>query len=121
MTIVLLALLLQAAPAQSPAQPPQPVNSNADYVIGPQDKLTITVLGIPEFSQQNALVDNAGMLAYLDVGLIKASGKTARQVQAEVRQILIDKGQATNPTVQVDVVAFRSQMVYVSGAVSHPQ
>jgi polysaccharide export outer membrane protein len=129
MTTALLVLLLQAAPppAQTPTPPPaqagasQPVAPNADYVVGPQDKLTISVLGLPEFSQANVLVDNAGMIAYLDVGVLKAAGKTARQMQNEVRQLLIDKGQATNPTVTVDVVAFRSQMVYVSGAVSHPQ
>jgi len=114
MTTVLLVLLLQAA--QAP-----PANQNADYVVGPQDKLSITVVGIPEFNQQNVLVDNAGTIAYLDVGVIKAAGKTARQIQTEIRQLLIDKGQALNPTVQVDVSAFRSQMVYVSGAVSHPQ
>ena len=113
MTTVLLVLLLQGVPA-APAQ-------NADYVIGPQDKLSVTVVGIPEFNQQNILVDNAGMMAYLDIGVIKAAGKTARQIQAEIRQLLISKGQAVNPTVQVDVSAFRSQMVYVSGAVSHPQ
>jgi protein involved in polysaccharide export with SLBB domain len=128
MSIVLFVLLMHAAPPpQASARPPQqttgpqPVSTNADYVIGPQDKLTITVLGLAEFSQANALVDNAGTVVYLDVGVIKAAGKTARQVQADVRQMLIDKGQATNPTVQVDVAAFRSQMVYVSGAVSHPQ
>lgn len=126
MTTVLLILLLQAAPAQRPGQPPasQPAaaqSQNADYVIGPQDKLSVTVVGIPEFNQQNVLVDNAGMMAYLDVGVIKAAGKTVAQVQAEIRQLLIDKGQALSPTVRVDVSAFRSQMVYISGAVSHPQ
>jgi polysaccharide export outer membrane protein len=127
LTALLFTLLLQAppvqrAPAQTPAQQAPPAAAqNADYVIGPQDKISITVIGIPEFSPQNVLVDNAGMIAYLDVGILKAAGKTARQLQAEVRQLLIDKGQAVNPTVQVDVAAYRSQMVYVSGAVSHPQ
>lgn len=126
MTIALFVLLLgMQKPSPSPAQPPTPpaaptANQNADYVIGPQDKISITVIGIPEFSEANVLVDNAGMVAYLNVGILVAGGKTVRQLQAEVRQLLIDKGQAVNPTVQVDVAAFRSQMVYVSGAVSHP-
>lgn len=121
MTTVLLLLLLQARPGQPPAQTPATQSAPAaDYVIGPQDKLSIAVIGIPEFNAQSVLVDNAGMLAYLDIGVIKAAGKTVRQIQAEIRQLLIDKGQALNPTVQVDVSAFRSQMVYVSGAVSHP-
>ena len=123
MTIAFLVLLLQAA--QTSPQPPQtPLaasTQNADYVFGPQDKLSITVIGIPELNQQNGLVDNAGMMAYLDQGVIKAGGKTVRQIQAEIRQLLIDKRQATNPTVQVEVSAFRPQMVYVSGAVGHPQ
>jgi len=127
MTTALLVLMLQlATPPDTPGPPlalqtAQSSNPNAEYVIGPQDKLSITVLGIPEFSQQNVVVDSAGMIAYLDVGVLKAAGKTARQLQAEVRQLLIDKGQAVNPTVSVDIVAFRSQLVYISGAVSHPQ
>ncbi len=124
MTTVLLVVLLQSAPQQAPARPtaaPAAIAQNADYVIGPQDKLSITVVGIPEFNQSNVLVDNGGMIAYLNVGVIKAAGKTARQIQAEIRQLLIDTGQALSPTVQVDVSAFRSQMVYVSGAVAHPQ
>jgi polysaccharide biosynthesis/export protein len=120
MTTVLLVLLLQGQP--SPLQTPMSAQSqNADYVVGPQDKLSITVVGIPELNQQNGVVDNAGMLAYLDQGVIKAAGKTVRQVQAEIRQLLVDKRQAVNPTVQVEVAAFRPQMVYVSGAVGHPQ
>ena len=119
---LLVAPPVQRHPAQTPSQQaPSAAVQNADYVIGPQDKISITVIGIPEFSPQNVLVDNAGMIAFLDVGVLKAAGKTARQLQAEVRQLLIDKGQAVNPTVQVDVAAYRSQMVYVSGAVSHPQ
>jgi len=124
MTIALLVLPLQAAqtPPKQPARPPAPAASqSADYVVGPQDKLSITVVGIPELNQQNALVDNSGMLAYLDVGVVKVAGKTVRQIEADIRQALIDKGQAMNPTVQVEVSAFRSQMVYVSGAVGHPQ
>jgi polysaccharide export outer membrane protein len=109
MTMILLALMLQA-------QAPSP-----DYVIGAQDKLAINVVGIPELSQQNVLVDNEGMIAYLDLGRVKAGGRTARQLQTEIRQLLIDKQQHTNPTVNVEVTEFRSQMVYVSGAVSHPQ
>jgi protein involved in polysaccharide export with SLBB domain len=120
MTTVLLVLLLQAQ--TPPPQAPLPGQSqNADYVVGPQDKLSITVVGIPELNQPNGLVDNAGMLAYLDQGVIKVAGKTVRQVQAEIRQLLVDKRQAVNPTVQVEVSAFRPQMVYVSGAVGHPQ
>jgi polysaccharide export outer membrane protein len=123
MTIALLVLALQAVQGapQLPQTPAAAVSQNADYVVGPQDKLTITVVGIPELNQQNSLVDNAGMMAYLDQGVIKAAGKTVRQIQAEIRQLLIDKRQALNPTVQVEVSAFRSQMVYVSGAVGHPQ
>ena len=128
MTALLVFLLQAAPPPRAAAQPPaqgtaaQPaVPVNADYVIGPQDKISITVVGIPEFNAQSVLVDNAGMVAYLDIGVVKAAGKTARQLQADIRQLLIDKQQALNPTVQVEVSAFRSQMVFVSGEVAHPQ
>jgi polysaccharide export outer membrane protein len=60
------------------------------------------------------------MIAYQDFGRLKAAGMTVKEIQKEVRDFLIARKIHTNPTVTVDVTDFRSQMVYVSGAVSHP-
>jgi polysaccharide export outer membrane protein len=109
MTIVLM-LMLSAGQS----------STATDYKVGPQDKLNITVLGIPEFSATNVIVDNDGMYAYLDLGRLLAAGKTVREIQKDIHDLLIQKQLHRNPTVTVDVAEFRSQMVYVSGAVSRP-
>jgi polysaccharide export outer membrane protein len=126
MTTALLVVLLLQQPATSvsqkpPAQPAPPAqtasSTSADYLVGAQDVLNITVLNADVFNQLKVPVDNDGMFQYLDVGRLKGAGLSVRDIQAEVRQALMDKGLHTNPTVVVDVAEFRSQVVYVQGAV----
>jgi protein involved in polysaccharide export with SLBB domain len=124
MTTVMLVLMLHAAPApQATTQPATttqvPRRDLGDYRVGPQDKLNINVLNLDVFSAQNVLVDNDGTFMYLDLGRIQAADKTLREIGAAVRQLLIDRKQHMSPTVTVDVGEYRSQMVYVSGAVAN--
>jgi polysaccharide export outer membrane protein len=108
-----------ARPATTTAPPAPVVSANGDYRVGPQDKLNITVLGIPDFSAQNVLVENDGKFDYINLGRIVAQDKTVQEIQQEVRALLIAKGMHTNPPVTVDVADFRSQMVIISGAVKN--
>lgn len=125
MTTVMLVLMLQVAPAPQATPWPAAATSQAprrdlgDYRVGPQDKLNINVLNLDVFSAQNVLVDNDGSFMYLDLGRIHAADKTLREIGAAVRQLLIEKKQHMGPTVTVDVAEYRSQMVYVSGAVAN--
>jgi polysaccharide export outer membrane protein len=113
----LLAVAL-AAPIQSgPPQRAAAQNPALSYKVGPQDKLNINVLGITEFSPQSVLVDTDGKFDYLNFGRVDARDKTLREVAAAVRLLLIERKQHNDPTVTVDVAEYRSQMVYVSGAV----
>ncbi|HXT30731.1 MAG TPA: SLBB domain-containing protein [Vicinamibacterales bacterium] len=116
MTTWLLAVML-AAPALQTAPPLPPAPVAASYKVGPQDKLNINVLGISEFSAQNVLVDGDGKFDYLNFGRIDAKDKTLREIAAAVRTLLIERKQHNDPTVTVDVAEYRSQMVYISGAV----
>jgi polysaccharide biosynthesis/export protein len=111
-------LMMLAGPIQGAAQPPAAAqNPASSYKVGPQDKLNINVLGIIEFSPQNVLVDTDGKFDYLNFGRVDAKDKTPREIAAAVRALLIERKQHMDPTVTVDVAEFRSQMVYVSGAV----
>jgi polysaccharide export outer membrane protein len=125
MTTILFLFALQTASWQQPsAQPPATKtaqSANSDYRVGPQDKLNVTVLGIADFSAQNVLVENDGKFDYLNLGRIVAQDKTVQEIQKDVRDLLIAKGMHMNPAVTVDVAEFRSQMVYVSGAVREPK
>jgi polysaccharide biosynthesis/export protein len=113
MTAMLLLAALQPPPG---AQPPAaaPAAATQEYLVGPQDKLDITV--IPDvFSDKNVTVDADGMFQYKDIGRVKAQDLTARQIQAAIRTLLIEANLHRNPTVTVEVVAFRSKMIYVNG------
>jgi polysaccharide biosynthesis/export protein len=125
MTSLLLLFALQAPPGpQPPARPPAATTAqspNADYRVGLQDRLNVTVLGIADFSAQNLLVENDGKFDYINLGRIQAQDRTVQEIQRDVRELLIAKQMHLNPAVTVDVSEFRSQMVYVSGAVKDPK
>jgi polysaccharide export outer membrane protein len=115
-TIVLLCLALQQAPAppQTPAPAVPPPTAPQEYLVGPQDKLDINV--IPDvFSDKRVTVDVDGTFQYKDIGRVKAQDLTVRQIQAAVRKLLIDANLHRDPTVTVEVVEFRSKMIYVNG------
>jgi len=126
-TIVLLLLALQQPPARPPAAPPAaPASDTAapspqEYLVGPQDKLDINV--IPDvFSDKNVTVDVDGAFQYKDIGRVQAQDLTERQIGDKVKKMLVDAGLHRNPTVTVQVVAFRSKMIYVNGdGVQTPQ
>jgi polysaccharide export outer membrane protein len=110
MTTMLLLLALQQAPAQPPAAAAAP----QEYLVGPQDKLDINV--IPDvFSDKRVTVDVDGTFQYKDIGRVKAQDLTVRQIQAAIRKLLIDAGLHRDPTVTVEVIEFRSKMIYVNG------
>jgi protein involved in polysaccharide export with SLBB domain len=112
-TLVLLLLALQQ-PAAAAAPPPPSQASPQEYLVGPQDKLDISV--IPDvFSARNVTVEVDGTFQYLDIGRIKAQDLTVRQIQVAIRQKLIDASLHRDPTVTVEVREYRSKMIYVNG------
>jgi polysaccharide export outer membrane protein len=116
MTTIVLLLALQQAAAPGAPQAPAAVSvpERQEYLVGPQDKLDIVV--IPDvFSARQVTVDVDGTFQYLDIGRVKAQDLTVRQIQAEIKRLLVAAGLHRDPTVTVDVVAFRSKMIYVNG------
>jgi polysaccharide export outer membrane protein len=113
MTLLLLAAL-QRPPTAQPAAAAAPAAASQEYLVGPQDKLDINV--IPDvFTDRGVTVDADGTFQYKDIGRVKAQDLTVRQIQAAVRKLLVDANLHRDPTVTVEVVAFRSKMIFVSG------
>ena len=113
-TFLLLALLLVGL------QNPGTVSSqqNANYVVGAQDVLTVTVFNEPQLSGRFR-VENDGQFNYPFLGRLQAAGTTLAEIAALVKTRLAD-GYLRDPQVTVDVEQFRSQNVFVMGEVRTP-
>lgn len=98
------------------------------YKVGPQDILLVTVWDHPEITlplgqyrtdaATGMVVDEEGFLYFPYIGRVRIGGLTVTQV----REILTEKLNKVlqRPQVDVKVVAFRSQKVYVGGEVRLP-
>lgn len=111
---LLLAVGLLGAGAQEVAPP----HEIANYVVGPEDVLTVTVFNEPQLSGRFR-VENDGQFNYPFLGRIRAGGSTLAEIGALLRTKLAD-GYLRNPQVTVDVEQFRSQSVFVMGEVRTP-
>jgi polysaccharide biosynthesis/export protein len=121
MTIALLALLLGTLGQATAAQPAGQETTRPlshDYIVGAQDVLKVTVFGVAELTR-DVTVDTDGTFDFPLIGRVKAAGLTVRAIETELKARL-SKGFLVNPTVTVDVGAYRSQTVYVLGEVRDP-
>jgi polysaccharide export outer membrane protein len=111
MTILLSIFLLMHA--QSPAVP-------AEYIVGPQDRLAITVFDEPTLTK-TVTVDSDGLFDFPLVGRIAAAGLSVRQITVDLKKRLgPPSGFLVNPQVNIEVETYRSQVVYVNGQVRVP-
>jgi polysaccharide export outer membrane protein len=119
-TFALLLMLAQALQTTATPRAPQPAAPpQADYVIGVQDVLNVTVFGEPDASRAGVTVDSDGTIDCPYIGRVKASGQTARALEQEIKQRL-SKGLFVNPSVTVEIVKYRSKTVTVQGMVRMP-
>jgi polysaccharide export outer membrane protein len=92
--------------------------SAADYVIGPQDVLTIQVFDQTDLGGKYT-VEADGTFSFPLVGRVTAGGMTLRAFEGELKAKLAD-GYFKNPQVTVAVEQYRSQRVFVMGEVRAP-
>src|SRR5262244_3068074 len=83
-------------------RPPSQSSAPADYVVGPQDVLTITCYDQADLSGKFA-VEADGTFTYPMIGRFRAGGLTLRQVEESLKKRLIDEGYFRNPQVTAAV------------------
>jgi polysaccharide biosynthesis/export protein len=90
----------------------------ADYVIGPEDILTLEVMNVPEL-KESVRVENDGTIPVRLLGHVKAAGLTASQLRADLEKAW-GESYLEDPKVTVFIREFHAQPISVIGAVAKP-
>ena len=108
--------------ADTPAEPvygsPGGGRIGADYALGPEDVLSISVLNVPELSQ-TVRVQNDGNIDVKLLGRVKAAGLKTKELEAELAAEWGEK-YLEDPEVTVFVREYHACPVSVIGAVEKP-
>jgi polysaccharide export outer membrane protein len=111
------------APPQKPATPPpaaQPTSVPVppDYVIGPEDQLSIVFWTEPKMSADSLVVRPDGKISLPLLNDIQAAGFTPDQLREKLAQAASKYIEDT--TVTVVVRQINSRKVFITGSVAHP-
>lgn len=93
--------------------------SERRFFIGPLDRLTIDVLGLPDFGSREVQTDASGRLSFPLAGVIDAAGKTPTELAAIIAGRL-RQNYVRNPQVTVNLKETVSQVITVDGEVREP-
>lgn len=89
------------------------------YLIGPFDKLSIDVFGVPELSRAEVQTDANGQISFPLIGAVEAAGITPDDLSRVIAERL--RGQfVRDPQVSVNLKETVSQVVTVDGQVVRP-
>src|SRR6185312_8515715 len=118
MALVALAVILPLSSCGSSNLPMLETTKtdDANYRLGPGDKLHIQVLGAEDLTGDYAVGDNGTVSSPL-IGDIKAVGLTRAQLEREMEKKLA-QGYLRNPKVSVTILAYRP--FYIYGEVTKP-
>jgi polysaccharide export outer membrane protein len=89
-----------------------------DYKIGPEDLIEISVFE-EEKLNKTVRVSSQGNISLPLLGILRAKGLTANELEKEIRELLAEK-YLQDPHVSVFIKEYRSQRISVIGAVDKP-
>ena len=117
MTTLAAAVIAAAALATTLAA--QAGSAVTDYVVGPQDVLTITSYDQADLSGKFT-VEADGTFTYPLIGRFKAGGLTLRATEERLKAKLKEDGYFNNPQITVAIEQYKSQKVFIVGEVRTP-
>jgi polysaccharide export outer membrane protein len=95
-----------------------PCAAQADYRVGAQDVLAITVFGENDLTGKYS-VEQDGTFVFPLIGRVQAGGTTLRDIEGELKRKLAD-GYLRSPQVTVGIDTYRGQRVLIMGEVRSP-
>jgi polysaccharide export outer membrane protein len=108
-----------AGPATTQGAPPAPIiNASPNYIVGPNDRLRITVWNQEDVSGEY-VVSGDGTFTFPLIGRVTATGLTLAKLETEVKQLLA-AGFFRDPQVTAAVVEYRSRRIFIMGSVRQP-
>ena len=93
-----------------------PVAADTEYVLGPGDKMKVTVFGNDDLSSETE-IDPAGQITLPLIQQVPAAGKTVPQLEDEIRHRL-SPDFVKNPRLSIEVLNYRP--FYIIGEVKNP-
>ncbi|MGB8535475.1 MAG: polysaccharide biosynthesis/export family protein [Acidobacteriaceae bacterium] len=107
------------APAATAPTAPSAAPTNAtNYILGPEDQITVRIFAADDIPDKPVQIDNDGTVTLPMIGSVHAAGLTVEQFQ--VNLVTAYKKYFKDPQVTVQVNDFRSQPVSVAGNVTTP-
>ena len=124
--LALVVALSDLSAAQSAAQKAAPAQTatsgslvyDAEYILGPEDRISVYAVGMEEISDKPFRVGPNGYVDFPMLGRVKASGLTVEQLKEELVKLVAKE--VRQPIVSIDILEFGSQPVSVIGAVGEP-
>ncbi|MEO8137450.1 MAG: polysaccharide biosynthesis/export family protein [Betaproteobacteria bacterium] len=89
-----------------------------EYVLGPLDKVSVEIFGLPELSR-TIMIDGSGRISLPLAGSLQASGRTTVELAQQIEAAL-QSHHVRGPQVSVNVTEASSQFVTVEGEVETP-
>ncbi len=119
---ILSVLLLVVSFVDGSIAAPSPTTSTNsvppdNYVLGPGDQIEINVFGEPDLTR-TVTIKPDGIIALPLINQVRAAGKTAAQLEAELTRMFSKYLKA--PSISILVRQFRMNPIYVMGEVSKP-
>jgi polysaccharide export outer membrane protein len=107
-----------SAVAYVPTSPSAASPGSSNYILGPEDQITVRVFAADDISDKPVQIANDGTVNLPMVGQVHAGGLSVDQLQTTLESAY--KKYFKDPQVSVQVIDFRSQPVSVAGNVNTP-